>query len=151
MTATELPAAAEMEQLFRQKYGDPDTTGWGPRRRRRFGYFLPTDIYEATVARHVHTGCRWLDVGGGDAVFPNNVALARTLASRCAHVTAVDPSPNVRRNTIVKDWFECPLEDFQPTERFDLVTMRMVAEHVENPDSFGRALANVTAPRFPFQ
>ena len=141
-----LPTAADMERLFLQKYGDPATTGWAPRTRRKFGYFLPSDVYEATVARHVRPGCRWLDVGGGDAVFPNNVVLAKQLVARCANVTAVDPSPNVRRNTIVHERVESFLEAYTPTEKFDLVTMRMVAEHVEHPKAFARALAAATAP-----
>ena len=57
---SDLPTPPEMEELFLQKYGDPETTGWAPRNRRRFGYYLPADIYEATVARHVRVGCRWL-------------------------------------------------------------------------------------------
>jgi SAM-dependent methyltransferase len=141
---TELPTPAEMEELFLQKYGDPETTGWAPRNRRRFGYYLPADVYEATVARHVRMGCRWLDVGGGEAVFPTNAALARQLVSRCEKVTAVDPSENVRRNPFVTERVESGLEEYRPVEKFDLVTMRMVAEHVENPEAFARALAAVT-------
>lgn len=141
-----LPTPEEMEKLFLQKYGDPETTGWAPRRRRRFGYYLPADIYEATVARHVRGGCRWLDVGGGESVFPNNAALARQLVARCAKLTAVDPSANVRRNAFANDRVEGMLEDFRPAERFDLVTMRMVAEHVEDPTGFSQALARATAP-----
>src|SRR5689334_9743407 len=79
-SATVLPTAHELEGVFRRKYGTPEGVGWLPQRRFRFGYYLPAEIYEALVAKLVVSGCVWLDVGGGDAVFPHNPGLARELA-----------------------------------------------------------------------
>jgi SAM-dependent methyltransferase len=38
------------------------------------------------------------------------------------------------------------LEDFESDTSFDLVTLRMVAEHVQDPTKFVRSLARCTAP-----
>lgn len=141
-----LPSPAELEALFRSKYGDPETTGGAPRRRFRFGYFSPADIYESVVSRRVTKGCAWLDVGGGHAIFPENPDLARALVARCAKVVAVDPSENVLRNDFVHERVQCFLEQYDPGRQFDLATMRMVVEHVERPESFVGALARLVRP-----
>lgn len=142
----QLPSPAELEELFRSKYGDPETTGEAPRRRFRFGYFTPADIYESVVSRRVTAGCLWLDVGGGHSIFPENPGLARTLVARCAKVVAVDPSENVLRNDLVHERVQCFLEQYDPGVPFDLATMRMVVEHVERPESFVGALARLVRP-----
>ena len=46
---------AELYELFEIKYGDPSTTGWSPRRRLKYGYYTPGDIYEATVRKYVNS------------------------------------------------------------------------------------------------
>jgi SAM-dependent methyltransferase len=122
-----------LDGLFRQKYGDPEKTGWAPRQRRSFGYYLPADIYEALVSGIVVPGTAWIDVGGGHQIFPENPALARALVSRCSRMIAVDPSANVHRNQFAHERIQSPIEEFQTIEQFDLATLRMVAEHVENP------------------
>jgi len=57
-----LPSQTDLEQLFVQKYGNErgDVTGWGPRQRSRFGYYLPGDVYEALIRRLVFPGCSWI-------------------------------------------------------------------------------------------
>src|SRR6267154_2272028 len=97
------PSPTELEQLVVQKYGIErgEVTGWGPRQRSRFGYYLPGDVYEALIRRLVFPGCSWIDVGGGHQVFPDNPRLATELVSRCSTVVAVDPSPNVHENVYV--------------------------------------------------
>ncbi len=124
---------ADLEALFAQKYGAPETTGWAPRRRFRFGYYLPADAYECLVSQNVAAGCSWLDVGGGHSIFPNNTELASTLVLRCATVVAVDPSENVLKNTFVHERVRSKLEDYAPSRQFGLATLRMVVEHVPNP------------------
>ena len=141
-----LPTPAEMAVLFRQKFGDPDAVGWAPRRRFRFGYYLPADVYEALVSKLVVPGCAWLDVGGGHAIFPENPRLARDLVSRCGRITAVDPSENVLGNEFVHDRVRCFLEDFRSDTKFDLATMRMVVEHVSSPKDFVGALRRLLKP-----
>jgi ubiquinone/menaquinone biosynthesis C-methylase UbiE len=141
-----LPTSPELAALFRQKYGDPSTTGWSPRRRFRFGYYLPADVYEAVVRKLVDSGTAWLDVGGGDAIFPENPGLARELVRRCRNVTAVDPSANVLANDFVHHRVQCFLENYDSDQRFDVATMRMVVEHVNDPDTFVASLARLVKP-----
>jgi 2-polyprenyl-3-methyl-5-hydroxy-6-metoxy-1,4-benzoquinol methylase len=139
----ELPTRAELEGHFVQKYGDPSSTGWAPRRRRRFGYAHPADIYEALVDRLVRPGTRWLDVGGGRSPFPENIALARDLIARSGYAVAVDPSPNVRENRDAHEAIQSTLEQYVASQPFDLATARMVVEHVEDPAGFVAALARL--------
>ena len=141
-----LPTRAELEAVFRLKHGAPETTGWAPARRFRNGYFTPADVYESLVSRFVQPGIRWLDVGGGHAVFPDNPQLAKQLVGRAAHVAAVDPSDNVHQNEFVQERFQGFLEDYTSAEPFDLATMRMVVEHVAAPEAFVTALSRLVKP-----
>ena len=140
------PSESELATLFRQKYGSPTATGWSPRQRYRFGYYLPADVYEALLARVIVPGCHWLDVGGGHHIFPENPSLARMLADRCGRVVAVDPSANVRDNSYVHERVQSMLEDYYSEQRFDLATLRMVAEHVADPQRMVRALHRLLQP-----
>jgi 2-polyprenyl-3-methyl-5-hydroxy-6-metoxy-1,4-benzoquinol methylase len=141
-----LPTLPELDLLFRQKYGDPATVGWSPRRRHRFGYFLPSDIYEALVSSLTFERCSWVDIGGGHNIFPENPGLARMLVARCATVVAVDPSANVLKNAFTNDRVQRAIEDYATNRRFDLATLRMVAEHIADPDAFGQALSRLVEP-----
>ena len=109
-----LPTPQELEAPFRQKYGALEGVGWAPRRRFRFGYYLPADVYESLVGKLIVPGSAWLDVGGGHAIFPENPGLARQLASRCARVVAVDPSENVLANEFVLERVQSTLEEYRP-------------------------------------
>ena len=140
-------AQSEVEAIFQQKYGtDPSAMAWGPRIRSRFGYFTPDDCYEATVSRLVTPGCRWLDVGSGRNVFPSNQGLARTLAQRCEVLVGVDPDETIHENEYVHERVRASIEAFQTDRTFDVVTLRMVAEHVTDPDGSAAALAHLTKP-----
>jgi 2-polyprenyl-3-methyl-5-hydroxy-6-metoxy-1,4-benzoquinol methylase len=143
VTKGDLPSPKELEELFVQKYGSPATTGWAPKQRFRFRYYLPADVYESVVSRHVTEGCNWLDVGGGQAIFPENPDLARALVSRCARAVAVDPSVNVHKNKFVHETVCSTLEEYKPNFQFDLATVRMVVEHVSDPEGFVGALARL--------
>jgi len=134
----------QLDNIFRLKYGSP-ATGWGPRMRWHAGHFNPDDHYEALVERLVESGCRWLDVGCGRNVFPSNERLAKVLADRCGLLVGVDPDPTVMENPFVHRKVKAPLEDLESEEPFDLVTLRMVAEHVQNPAKFTQSLARCTA------
>lgn len=141
-----MPTYPELESVFRSKYGDPAETGWSPRRRHSFRYYLPADIYETVVARCVLPGCNWLDVGGGHAIFPENPSLARELVARSCHVTAVDPSENVHRNEFVNERVQSRVEAYHSDRTFDLATLRMVVEHVDQPEDFTNALSRLVRP-----
>jgi SAM-dependent methyltransferase len=145
-SSEDLPTRQELEALFRQKYGPPESMGWSPRRRQRFGYFLPADVYEALVDKLVAPGCEWLDVGGGHAIFPHNRGLARELAARSRRTVAIDPSESVHKNTFVHERVQSFVEDYDPGTQFDLATMRMVVEHVSDPEKFVAALARLVKP-----
>ena len=137
---------ADLLAVFRQKYGDPATTGVNPRRRFRFGYFSPDDYYEAVVEKLVTPGCRWLDVGGGRDVFPSNPTLAKQLAERCGHLVGVDPSANIHENPYVHERAQAMIEDYQATEPFDVLTLRMVAEHISKPQEAVATMAKLLKP-----
>jgi len=143
---TILPTATELEELFLQKYGPLEAAGWGPALRRRFGYFLPSDVYEAVIKKLAADGCNWVDVGGGHQVFPENRELARVLSKRCAAMVGVDPSDNVSKNTFIHDWVQCRIEDYHPDLPFDLASLRMVAEHIEDPEGAVRSIHRLLRP-----
>jgi len=140
------PSDDELAQLFQQKYGHVTQTGWSPRQRHEFGYYLPADVYEALLNRVIVPGCSWLDVGGGHHIFPENATLSRTLADRCSTVVAVDPSDNVLQNPYVHERVQAMLEDYQSERTFDVATLRMVAEHVAEPTRMVQALHRLLRP-----
>ncbi len=142
----EKPARAALEAVYRLKYGDPETTGWGPRMRWRFGYFNPDEHYEATVASLVTPRTRWLDVGCGRELFPSNRPLAKELSERAELLVGVDPDVTLEENPFVHQKVRVAFDDFETEQRFDLVTLRMVAEHVEHPDRVAAVFERVTAP-----
>src|SRR5690349_2072270 len=85
-----MPSIDDLDRWFQRKYASSGM-GWAPRRRHRFGYYLPADIYETCLEKEIFNGCSWIDVGGGQSIFPENLALGRCLASRCSVLVAVDP------------------------------------------------------------
>jgi 2-polyprenyl-3-methyl-5-hydroxy-6-metoxy-1,4-benzoquinol methylase len=140
------PSDVELAQLFAQKYGRITEVGWSPRQRHQFGYYLPADVYEALLTRVIVPGCHWLDVGGGHHIFPENAGLSRTLADRAATVVAVDPSDNVLQNPYVHERVQAMIEDYQTERTFDVATLRMVAEHVAEPERMVQALHRLLRP-----
>ena len=122
-----LPSRERLDEVFRLKYGDPATTGWGPRMRLRFGYFTPDDVYEGMIADLVTDGCAWLDVGCGRDIFPFNVPLAQQVAARCEVIVGVDPAPTLAENELVDVKVPCTIDEYEPDRQFDLLTLRMVA------------------------
>lgn len=127
-------------EIFVEKYGHPEKTGWSPRQRYKFGYYQAADFYEAIIDKLVSEKTSWIDVGGGRAIFPHNERLSERLAKRCTRMVAVDPSPNVHEHPYAHERHQSLLEDFETEEKFDLATLRMVAEHVTNPDALARKL-----------
>jgi 2-polyprenyl-3-methyl-5-hydroxy-6-metoxy-1,4-benzoquinol methylase len=140
-----LPSRTALEALYQQKHGP--RPGWSPTQRLKAGYFLPADVYEALLSALVSPGCRWLDVGGGSDVFPENQPLAQQLADRAQRLVAVDPSENVLANPYADERVRCLLEDYRTDQVFDLATLRMVAEHVTDPDRLVQTLSRLVAPR----
>ncbi len=146
MNSGTLPSPEDLRQVFLAKYGAAHEMGPVPARRWKAGYFSAADIYEATVARHIFPRCSWLDVGGGHDIFPENPALAIALASRCSAVVAVDPDPAVNENALVTERHQTVLESYDTDRKFDIATMRMVVEHVAEPERFVRTLRKLMLP-----
>lgn len=128
-----LPDGPALRQMFRLRYGVDSQLGWGPRLRREHGYHTPDDVYEALVAGLVAPGMNWLDVGCGRELFPNNLGLAKALSGRCARLVGVDPDPTLAENPWVHEKAACGIDVYDGKGAFDLVTLRMVAEHIADP------------------
>jgi 2-polyprenyl-3-methyl-5-hydroxy-6-metoxy-1,4-benzoquinol methylase len=135
-----------LREVFKRKYGEGDPAGWSPRLRRQFGYFNPDDIYEATVDSLVTPDTAWLDVGCGRDVFPSNQKMAQALADRCRILVGLDPSENIEENRVIHEGYKGTLESFHTGRLFDLVTLRMVAEHIRYPASAAEALSRLCKP-----
>ena len=140
------PSRDELMAVFNGKYGHDPKLGWGPRTRLSFEYFSPDDQYEAIVAKLLRPGASWADVGCGRDIFPSNEPLARQLAARCGFLFGIDPDPNIRENAFVSEGFEGMAEDCTTSHRFDLITLRMVAEHVVEPHRFIGKIAELLKP-----
>jgi len=140
------PSRGDLERNFRTKYGDIETCGWSPRMRHRFGYFNPDDEYEALVDRLVGGRTVWLDAGCGRFLFPSNAPLAKQLSDRCAHLVGVDPDETLDENPYVDERAKVLIDDYETDRKFDLITLRMVAEHVAEPDVTVESLARLTRP-----
>jgi hypothetical protein len=140
------PAKAELEYEFRLKYGDPQSTGWAPALMARFGYYSPDDHYEALVSKLVKEGQPWLDVGGGSDLFPHNPTLSASLSERSGCVVGVDPDETLDENRFLHERVRSPIEEFNSSRTFPLVTLRMVAEHIAQPERAVEALARLTSP-----
>lgn len=136
----------DLDDIFRLKHGDPERTGSLPRLWRRLGYVIPDDYYEALVAKLVAPGTSWLDTGCGRELFPCNPALARLLSQRCGFLVGVDPDDTLDENPYVHQRVKEPIEAFHSDRPFEVITLRMVAEHLTDPDRVLRALAQATRP-----
>ncbi|HKW01009.1 MAG TPA: class I SAM-dependent methyltransferase [Vicinamibacterales bacterium] len=141
------PTLDDLRRLFVQKHGEPSRVGWGPRRRYAADYYTPADVYEATVDQMLQPGDAWVDVGGGHNIFPENPRLAATLVARSKRMVAIDPDPAVHEHALAGERHQCLLEDYRGEGGFDLATLRMVVEHVDDPLRFVRALHGLLAPR----
>lgn len=140
------PRPQTLAKVFAQKYGRAPNLGWGPAMRQRFAYYNPDDHYEAAVCDLVTPDTRWLDVGCGRELFPSNRHLAAELAQRCRRLVGVDPDVTLAENPFVHERVACAFEDFDGGGAFDLVTLRMVAEHVVEPERVVQAMARALSP-----
>lgn len=138
------PTEEELKDVFLIKYESHQLIGWGPQMRSYFNYYTPDDYYEAVVQKLVTPGCNWLDVGCGRYIFPSNERLARMLADRCATLVGVDPDETIEENTLVHQRVKTFIEYFETNQKFDLVTLRMAAEHIIDPDRAVYALSQLT-------
>lgn len=131
----------ELLAIYKVKYFRVGEPGWGPRMRLSFNYFLPDDYYEALVAKIVRAGCTWADVGCGRDIFPSNPDLARELCGKAEYVLGVDPDENIKQNRYIHESFLGAIEDCATDRQFDVITLRMVAEHIARPE---RAIGRIS-------
>lgn len=136
----------ELVELFDLKYRGDGTLGSDPARRLRFDYFNPDDHYEAMVRRVVTPTSRWLEVGCGRDLFPSNRGLASELSQRCALLVGVDPDVTIEENPFVHQRVRGMVQELPADAQFDLVTLRMVAEHVTDPAALLATLARLVVP-----
>ncbi len=136
----------QLERLKSIKHGPEASVGWSTALAMRFGHYTPDDYYESCIESLVGAETDWIDVGGGHAIFPSNPRLARILADRCRRLVAVDPSANVLENSYAHELHQSLLEGFVDPDGFSLATMRMVVEHVVQPDAFVSKLGQLLRP-----
>jgi SAM-dependent methyltransferase len=72
--------------------------------------------------------------------------LTRDLAERCGLLIGVDSDDTIDENAFVHQRFKTRIEDFRSDKLFDLVTFRMVAEHITNPQQVIESLVKLTKP-----
>lgn len=140
------PTRKELGELVRFKHAPLEKAGWAPKLRLRFGHFSPDDVYETVVCGLVNKGTVWLDVGGGRDLFPSNLRAGRMLSNRCELLVGVDPSDNIEENTFVHRRMKSGIEDFRSDVPFDIATLRMVAEHITEPERAALALSRLVKP-----
>lgn len=140
------PSREELMRIYSVKYFRFGKPGWGPPMRLAADYFTPDDYYEAIVDKLVKPGNAWADVGCGRDMFPSHPDLALELSKRAGFVFGIDPDDNINENTFVSDRFQGPIEDCTTTRRFDVITLRMVAEHIVDPPRAMRKLADLLVP-----
>lgn len=141
-----LPDAAALQQMFTLRYGPPERLGWGPRLRLAYDYHTPDDWYEALLAGLVVPGTAWLDIGCGRNLFPSNPRLADALSGRAGRLVGLDPDPTLDENPWVHEKVRGSLDDYDGGQQFDLVTLRMVAEHIAAPEPCVRAIERALRP-----
>ncbi|MCC7087149.1 MAG: methyltransferase domain-containing protein [Pirellulales bacterium] len=140
------PLTNELNRVFDQKYGPAEKAGPNVRLWKRVGYYTPDEHYEALVSTLVNEKTVWLDVGCGRGLFPTNLKLAAELAGRCARLVGIDPDDTIHKNSLVHDYVQATVEDFTTEECFTLITMRMVAEHISDPQAVLTSLRRLLSP-----
>lgn len=141
-----LPSEQELRAYLAERFEDLSRHGWRSVLKWRFKYFAPEVWYESVVDRLVMPQTTWIDVGGGKAVIPHNTKLSQTLSDRCAKLVGVDPSDNIEQNEFVDEYAKCLIEDYSSTDKFDLATLRMVVEHIQQPEQTTAKLAELVRP-----
>jgi len=139
-----IPSTKVLKSRHLARYGDCSQFGWRIKLHRKYGYHDSDAWYEATVNSLVTDETDWLDVGGGKSIFPYNKQLAPELAERCRSLVVVDPA--ISHNSLAEETHRCLLEDYDTSRTFNLVTMRMVAEHVERPTEFVAKIESLLSP-----
>lgn len=137
---------ADLEAMYDGKFGVKPDLGWTPKLCKSLNYYSPDIYYETMVTRLVGEGCSWLDVGCGRNIFPHNRDLAGYLSRRAGLLFGIDPDENINDNDFVTESFQGMVEDCKTDHKFDLVTLRMVAEHIEHPRDSLQSISRMMKP-----
>lgn len=107
-------------------------------------------LYEDELKNHVQSHMRWLDLGCGHSILPQwRIEVEKRLFNICAQVTGLDfdlPSLKAHQTILRRvqgDIGKLPFRD----QSFDLVTMNMVVEHLNDPDHQFGEVRRVLAPK----
>jgi 2-polyprenyl-3-methyl-5-hydroxy-6-metoxy-1,4-benzoquinol methylase len=146
MTVPAKSFANAQREIYRLRTSRNKTPGWSPRLRQRFGYFTPDECYEAMMLQLINSGADWIDVGCGHDLFPFNQPLAELLSARCRLLVGVDPSSNIEKNNLVHEKAKCTIEEYHTKRQFDVISLRMVAEHIADPEAAIAAFSRLTKP-----
>lgn len=137
---------SELQATYDEKYPTTKKLGWGPVLRRQYGYITPDEYYETTVNKVITDMCSWADVGCGRDIFPSNRELEGKLVARANRILGVDPDANIEENPYITEAFRGFIDDYDGDGGYDVVTMRMVAEHVENPRAAIKGMRRMLRP-----
>ena len=130
--------------IYNRKYGNKTDLGWGPKLRLKFHYFSPDEHYEALVKNIIKENSSWADIGCGRNLFPYNPDLARTLSKKAKYVLGIDPDETINDNSFVNEKFRGTANEYESSHKFDLITLRMVAEHVADPEIALQGIKNLS-------
>lgn len=114
--------------------------------------FSQTRYYQLLKGQ-VPENCTWADLGCGHQMFAEwMTAEQNELAARATRLVGVDLDwEGLRRNPVLHDRIYGNLEQIPlRSERFDLVTANMVAEHLEKPDAVLAEVTRVLRPNGAF-
>ena len=105
----------------------------------------PVRWFTRWVAESCSPGADVLDIGAGC----NRSGSLYAIRRRGPHLVGVDPAPSIRRNRVLDERHQQPLEDFAETHEaaFDVAFAVFVLEHVADPVAFSRACARVLRPQ----
>ncbi len=134
----------ELEDVFFLRNGKH--LDWLNNLKIRWGYYKPDIYYEALVKKVIDNQVNWLDVGGGKAIFPNNLKLSKIVARQAKKLVVVDPSKTVFNNPFAHEKICASIENFESKQTFDIITLRMVAEHIDAPDKLIQKLDKLLSP-----
>ena len=103
-------------------------------------YQVGQRAHDSSRCHGVHKLRQRADIGCGRDIFLANPQLAQDLVARAGYVFGIDPDPSIKENPFITEGFHGIVEDCRTERRFDIITMRMVAEHIVDPD---RAIGKV--------